>query len=377
MFSDGTMVRAPLLFFPVSIAMEDNNWKLRSRSDEYCYLNRSLLLAYSHFNKVSVDEQLMDHNFEEFPTDSRSFRVSLYELFKKSAFELNFNQQNFTDNLLPFNNFTKSEFNSRFKKGTITLYPEAVLGLFPQAGSYLVPDYMELLADKSIRDIGTLFNDLDSEDGTSGFGFLSALKEEQTVTPFRLDAFQENALKAIKSGKSLVIQGPPGTGKSQLISNIMADYASRGKRTLLVCQKRAALDVVSQRLDEVGMGNFMALVHDFKNDRRRLYSQILKQIEDLEEYKRLNNSLDAIQLERQFLQASRRIDQITEELEEFKEALYDQQECGVSVKELYLTSKLDGPSVSAKQEFRHFPIVEMESFKKVLESYHSYVERFG
>ena len=118
----------------------------------------------------------------------------------------------------------------------------------------------------------------------------------------------------------------------------MADYASRGKRVLLVCQKRAALDVVAQRLSEVGMGNFIALVHDFKNDRRSLYAQILNQIESLEDYKRLNSSLDAIQLERQFLQVSRRIDQITEDLEEFKHALYDEEECGISIKELYLTS---------------------------------------
>ena len=375
-FSDGTMVRAPLLFFPVSINMEDNDWKLLPRTDEYCYLNRSFLLAYSHFNKIPVDEQLMEFNFEEFPTDSRAFRVALYELFKRSGLEVNFNSQNFTDNLLPFNNYTKAEFDANIKKGNIKLYPEAVLGLFPQAGSYLVPDYNEILADQSLRDIGALFDQLDAENDASEFGFLSALKEEQTVTPFRLDAFQENALKAIKSGKSLVIQGPPGTGKSQLISNIMADYASRGKRTLLVCQKRAALDVVAQRLREVGMTNFIALVHDFKNDRRSLYAQILQQIESLEDYKRLNNSLDAIQLERQFLQASRRIDQITEELEEFKLALYDQQECGVSIKELYLTSHLDGHSVNAKQEFRHFPVAEIGEFKKVLQSYHQYRVRF-
>lgn len=375
-FGNGTLVRAPLLFFPVSIEMEDNGWKLKPRTDEYCYLNRSFLLAYSHFNQVPVDEKLMDFNFEEFPTDSRSFRVSLYELFKQSDVELNFNQQNFTDNLLPFNNFNKAEFEGRFKKGTITLYPEAVLGLFPQAGSYLVPDYLELLSDRSVQDIASLFAGKNIEDDTSGFEYLSVLKEEQTVTPFKLDAFQENALKAIKSGKSLVIQGPPGTGKSQLISNIMADYASRGKRTLLVCQKRAALDVVSQRLREVGMGNFIALVHDFKNDRRSLYAQILNQIESLEDYRRLNGSLDAIQLERQFLQASRRIDQMTEELEEFKHALYDQEECGISVKELYLTSQFNGSSVNLKQEFRHFSIEKVDDFKKVLERYHSYMMRF-
>ncbi len=376
-FSDGTPVRAPLLFFPVSLHMEENEWNLKARTDEYCYLNRSFLLAYAHFNKVPVDEQLMDFNFEEFPSDSRSFRTALYELFKNSGIELNFNQQNFTDNLLPFNTFNKAEYKGHFKQGTITLQPEAVLGLFPQAGSYLVPDYLTLLEDQTILDLGSLFSGQDFDNDTPEFGFLSSLKEEQTVTPFKIDAFQENALKAIKSGKSLVIQGPPGTGKSQLISNVMADYASRGKRVLLVCQKRAALDVVSERLHEVGMGKFIALVHDFKNDRKELYAQILEQIENLDDYKRLNSSLDAIQMERQFLQICRRIDQITEEFEEFKQALFDQQECGISVKELYLTSELEGPSINLKQEYKHFPMIEAETFKRKLNVYNNYWQQLN
>ena len=48
-FSDGTLVRAPLLFFPVSLYREENGWILKTRTEEYCYLNRSFLLAYSHF----------------------------------------------------------------------------------------------------------------------------------------------------------------------------------------------------------------------------------------------------------------------------------------------------------------------------------------
>jgi hypothetical protein len=371
-FIDGTSVRAPLLFFPVSLGMKENGWFIRPRTDEYCHLNRSFLLAYAHFNQVPVEEQLMDFNFEEFPSDSRSFRVALYELFRDSGIELNFNQDNFTDNLFPFRGYNKSEFESEFKKGKITLHPEAVLGLFPQAGSYLVPDYNTLLEDRSVEDLAELFSHQDLGDTHSEFGFMSSIKEEQIVTPFKTDAFQENALKAIKSGKSLVVQGPPGTGKSQLISNVMADYASRGKRVLMVCQKRAALDVVAGRLNEAGMGQFIALVHDFKNDRKSLYGQVLEQIENLDEYKRLNNSLDAIQLERQFLQESRRTDQITEELEEFKHALFDQEECGMSVKEMYLSSDPHAASVNLKQEYKFFPMGELENFKRKLRVYHNY-----
>ena len=78
-----------------------------------------------------------------------------------------------------------------------------------------------------------------------------------------MDASQEAAVRAVKAGQSLVVQGPPGTGKSQLIANLMADAAATGKRVLLVCQKRAALDVVQVRLREVGMAPFLALNQRF------------------------------------------------------------------------------------------------------------------
>src|SRR5690606_23431194 len=115
--------------------------------------------------------------------------------------------------------------------------------------------------------------------------FISQVKEEHTFTPFKQDASQENALKAVKKGRSLVVHGPPGTGKSQLICNLISDFIVRGKNVLLVCQKKAALDVVHERLKEKGLAEFIGLVHDFKNDRKSIYDQISHQIEKLDEYK--------------------------------------------------------------------------------------------
>jgi hypothetical protein len=132
------------------------------------------------------------------------------------------------------------------------------------------------------------------------------------------------------------VQGPPGSGKSQLIANLMADYAAKGKKVLLVCQKRAALDMVYKRLAEVGMGNFAGLVHDFKSDRKELFEKIKTQINRIEEYRKENYDLDAIFLEREFNQASLQIEKICAELETFKTALYDETHFGKSIKELYL-----------------------------------------
>ncbi|MGN5476592.1 AAA domain-containing protein [Cupriavidus basilensis] len=52
------------------------------------------------------------------------------------------------------------------------------------------------------------------------------------------DATQSAAVGLARSLRSFIIQGPPGTGKSQTITNLIADYAGRGKRVLFVCEKR-------------------------------------------------------------------------------------------------------------------------------------------
>lgn len=78
------------------------------------------------------------------------------------------------------------------------------------------------------------------------------------------DSSQQEAIEAAKRGKSFVLQGPPGTGKSQTIANIIAEKLADGERVLFVSEKQAALDVVKDRLDDVGIGRFCLEVHGQK-----------------------------------------------------------------------------------------------------------------
>ena len=82
------------------------------------------------------------------------------------------------------------------------------------------------------------------------------------------DATQEAAVAMARTGRSFIIQGPPGTGKSQTITNLIADYAARGKRVLFVCEKRAALDVVFNRLKQAGLDRLACLIHDSQEDKK-------------------------------------------------------------------------------------------------------------
>ncbi|SHG62363.1 AAA domain-containing protein [Massilia sp. CF038] len=88
------------------------------------------------------------------------------------------------------------------------------------------------------------------------------------------DATQQTAVALARSGRSFIIQGPPGTGKSQTITNLIADYAGRGKRVLFVCEKRAALDVVFHRLKHSGLEALCCLIHDSQTDKKAFIADL-------------------------------------------------------------------------------------------------------
>lgn len=211
-FADDTLVRAPLIFFPVTLELSQNKWHLKQREDVNITFNKSFLLAYYFYNKITPDEELIEKTLSDLDQDATAFRTKLYGILKQSNLEINFNQDNFQDKLSPFVNFKKADLADSEKTGSLKLYPEAVLGIFPQAGSYLVPDYLKLIeqnAESEKGDLAELFFEdnrisADEEDKTK---YSDKVKEETTFTPFACDASQERAIKMIKRGHSMVVQG--------------------------------------------------------------------------------------------------------------------------------------------------------------------------
>lgn len=75
------------------------------------------------------------------------------------------------------------------------------------------------------------------------------------------DSSQQTVIRNAMSLRNGVIQGPPGTGKSQTIANLIAELAAAGKRVLFVAEKRAALQVVLDRLTNRGLGHLALDLH--------------------------------------------------------------------------------------------------------------------
>jgi superfamily I DNA and/or RNA helicase/very-short-patch-repair endonuclease len=100
------------------------------------------------------------------------------------------------------------------------------------------------------------------------------LIDEIPLTITDADSSQISAIYDVLQGKDLVIEGPPGTGKSQTITNIIASALEKEKRVLFISEKKAALDVVKNRLDKAGLGVFCLELHSSKTKRSEVASSI-------------------------------------------------------------------------------------------------------
>ncbi|HEX6797991.1 MAG TPA: DUF4011 domain-containing protein [Ktedonobacterales bacterium] len=96
------------------------------------------------------------------------------------------------------------------------------------------------------------------------------------------DSSQQEAIVAAKAGASFVLRGPPGTGKSQTIGNIIAECLGQGRSVLFVSEKRAALEVVGQRLSDAGLGDFLLDLHSHNTDKKQLITDLAQALTDAE-----------------------------------------------------------------------------------------------
>ncbi len=265
--ANGQLIRCPLIFFPVTLVQDQHSWYMSKTAGEQAFLNKAFLLAYAHAQGKKLDQEWLEKPLEEFSRHPTEFRTQLYH-YLNEGLTLNFNQELLEDKLDVFPAYDKATFAAEQKTGLLKLKPYAVLGQFSQKSSFLIGDY-QLLKDSPQEDLESFLAEKFALDVAPAHG-----RDQNLFNTFPIDASQEEVMNAARAGESCVVQGPPGTGKSQLICNLVTDFTSRGKKVLVVSQKRAALDVVFKRLSGQGFAPFTALVHDFRFDRKELYKKL-------------------------------------------------------------------------------------------------------
>lgn len=120
------------------------------------------------------------------------------------------------------------------------------------------------------------------------FEELDATKPDQEFMVLDADSSQQRVIAAVARLQDGVIQGPPGTGKSQTIVNMIATLAAQGKRVLFVAEKRAALQVVYDRLKRVGLDHLVLDLHGADVSSRQIYEHITNALSAMREVPAVN-----------------------------------------------------------------------------------------
>ena len=247
--ADGDEYRyAPLVLFPASLTRKGSakpSYRLTINEDEV-HINTTLLeYLYGQFD---VDLRgLADFS----PTAAAGFTSAVARIKKEVA----------------------------DRKGW-TFYDSVYLATMSFSGYLMwkdVHDHMdEFRKNKLIRSLLSGVSEYTEKDETSGLEPSDEAYTEggEIILPISADSSQYTAITD-SLDKSFVLHGPPGTGKSQTITNIIANNIAAGKRVLFVAEKAAALEVVSRRLKDIGVGDFCLELYSEKTKKTEVAEKLV------------------------------------------------------------------------------------------------------
>lgn len=263
--ADDKLTVAPILIWNLRIkgTTEFNTWEITRKEDDPIYVNEVLinhLLLDSGITIESISSDMLDKGLIN--------KNELIEICSKIIKCVN------TDVL-----------------GNIeSIYNEQLEKIVP-IGDKKYYENLPLSYTKAIIEFGGLFSIFEAQkeniikdyDDLTGLDLpLGDLENNdfQTISSIETDPSQQEILDAITRKRNILIQGPPGTGKSQTLTAILINALENKKRVLVVCEKRAALEVLHNAMVNNGLGIHCALIKNVIEDRRSIVESVRERVEN-------------------------------------------------------------------------------------------------
>lgn len=173
--------------------------------------------------------------------------------------------------LVPFANENEDVILDKYT--SFTIEPSCLLGIFEPDGGALKEDLHKIIE----MEVDPFESDVKSFNKPVEYYEDKVIKEQAVIEIGRpLNIYQKYAVASSLSQNTL-IYGPPGTGKSEVISNIIFNVLLKGKSSLLVSEKRAALDVLTERIGS--LSQFALYLYDLTN--KELFFEKISNLNDL------------------------------------------------------------------------------------------------
>ncbi|MGE6397937.1 AAA domain-containing protein [Chryseobacterium scophthalmum] len=266
---DKKLTVAPLIIWQLELIRSKKNdtWVIKKNEDSPIYINEVLINHLKSDSNVDL-QQISSETLENgLISKNELFDICLNVLERTniaSKEKLKTNLENVFTNILPigseekFKNLALNDANSLIQFS----------GLF---------SYFEIHKHNIIKDYDELLK-LAGEEISQG---ILENNDFQPITSIPTDPTQQSALNSLRAIKDLVIQGPPGTGKSQTLTGILVNALENRKKTLVVCEKNTALEILQTSLQKIGLSQHVILIHDISSDRKKVVTSVRNRLDDL------------------------------------------------------------------------------------------------
>ena len=286
-------IRGPVVLFPISLEYrrqaKNGGWFFHL-ADKRPILNGALIAALKKKGGYQLPENY-EETFDELIEEISNAKENPEEYF--------FNKVNdWIKTIIPIDE-TKNQIQTlpleplsrddieKLENQPFHLVNYKIIGNFPQADNEIYKDYNALIENANLLDVGIIGELIDIEDpDKESFDSensqidIDSIRDRELNPVLASDSSQDEVILESKNSDLVVVRGPPGTGKSQVIVNLISDALTNNKKILVVCQKRAALEVVKQRLGQVELDRYVVFLEKELDDRIKMYQQLYGIIEE-------------------------------------------------------------------------------------------------
>ncbi len=337
-----TPIKAPLLLFPVTVDTPDEyTVEIRRNTAQKVQINKALIFAYAQSKKMSLEDVELEFNdFSQFK-NARDVVDYLGKVHIKIGYQTE-------KNIFPYSKFKEPESG----KTELSVRNGVVIGRFPLSNS-IYNDYSLLEKKKLTNDaINALLRPEKAKAKKKEKKPKKNAKLENSYVIKMLDYAQSEVVKKVGKNGNMVIYGPPGTGKSQTIVNVITDAMCKNKRVLVVSQKKAALDVVYNRLGALSAKAMY--VTDESKEKQAFYERCFAAHQN----NTVESLTDVLALEEEYNALEEKIGTEVARLERIDALLNKKRAFGLSLSEMYNSSYM--PAKSSSEYALYLKMLECE-----------------
>jgi len=232
---------------------------------------------------VRLDRPSLNSRFKvSYNDDELGINISFFEKLKTEfGIKVNYPSDIDSGSLPQFIDEVRSKI--KFKRWEV-LENEIRLGLFSFSKFLMYNDLDEKQWGKEEKPfdhilLGSLLGNGFEENGDGPLNeedLFDSVSYKDTFHVLPADSSQQEVIFSVRSGLNTIVQGPPGTGKSQTITNIISDFLARGKKVLFVAEKLAALRVVSNKLEALGIDKLALELHSNRANKKAFIEELGK-----------------------------------------------------------------------------------------------------